>query len=217
MHGTVSPAGDKQDPDLRRIPKNRQILNGARKIFLTSGYAEATMEEIAAEAGVSKGTLYNHFDSKDDLFKTLIYSEAERIAGELPTPDLEDPNRASVLRQLGLAILKVMEAPATVATLRLVISSLGRFPRLGEEFLTQSLGPTVERIAKCLDTHVTAGDIQIQNTHAAAEKFARWSLAPVLESVLVPDRPRRTEVDCSAGVEHVLSALGISTGADNHA
>ena len=171
------------------------------------------MDEIAVKAGVSKGTLYNHFDSKDDMFKSLIHAEAERIARELPSRDPEDPNPASVLKQIGIAILEVMEAPATVATLRLVIGALGRFPRLGEEFLTQSLGPTVERIAEYLDTQVAAGDIQIQDTHAAAEQFARWCLAHAMERVLLPDQHRQTEADRSAWVEQVLRALGPSTSA----
>ena len=156
MHGTVSPTGEKRLSDPRSILKSRQILNGAREIFLMSGYAEATMEEIAMKAKVSKGTLYNHFDSKDDLFLALIHSEAKRIAGELPSLDLEESNPLSALRQMGLAILKAMEAPATVATLRLIVGSLGRFPRLGEEFLAHSLGPSVEQIATYLNVHETA-------------------------------------------------------------
>jgi TetR/AcrR family transcriptional regulator, mexJK operon transcriptional repressor len=171
------------------------------------------MDEIAAQAGVSKGTLYNHFDSKDDLFRSLIHAEAERIARELPSLNREDPNPTSALRRIGIAILEVMEAPATVATLRLVVGALGRFPRLGEELVTQSLGPTVNRIAEYLDTHMAAGDIQIQDTHSAAMQFTRWCLAHAMGPILVPDQPRQTEPDCSAWVEQVLCTLGTSTGA----
>jgi AcrR family transcriptional regulator len=163
------------------------------------------MEEIAMKAEVSKGTLYNHFDSKDDLFKALVHSEAGRIAEELPIPDLEDPDPASALRQMGLAILKVMEAPATVATLRLIVGSLGRFPRLGEEFLTHSLGPTVEQIAIYLTIHEAAGGIQIHDKHAAAERFTRWCLAHVMERVLMPNQPQKAAENCSAWVEWMLS------------
>lgn len=216
MHGTASPAGDKRVSDLRSIPKNHQILNGAREIFLLNGYADATMEAIAIKAKVSKGTLYNHFDSKDDLFRVLIHSEAGRIAEELSTPDLEDRKLASALRQMGIAILKVMEAPATVATLRLVVGSLGRFPRLGEEFLTHSLGPTVERIAEYLDTHRAAGGIQVQDSNAAAEQFTRWCLAHAVERVLLPDHSRQSEAECSAWVEQALCASGISTNGHKH-
>jgi TetR/AcrR family transcriptional regulator, mexJK operon transcriptional repressor len=217
MHGNIPPAGDGRTADLRRILKKRQILDGARQVFLLNGYAEASMDEIAVQAGVSKGTLYNHFDSKDDLFKLLINEEARRITSELKSPDLVSPKPISALRQIGIAILKVMEAPATLATLRLVIGALGRFSRLGEEFFTQSLGPTVERIAEYLDTHLAAGKIQIQDTHSAAEQFVRWCLAHAMERVLVPNQPRQTEADWSAWVEQVLPDLSTSTSAYKHA
>jgi hypothetical protein len=150
------------------------------------------------------------------LFRSLIGAEAGRIIRELPSPDLEDPNSAAALRQIGIAILKVMEAPATVATLRLVIGALGRFPRLGEEFFMQTLGSTVERIAEYLDIHVAAGSIQIQDTHSTAEQFARWCLAHAMERVLMPNPPCQMEADCSAWIEQVLRALSISTGTHKH-
>ena len=217
MHGKISPAGDERVADLRSSLKKRQILDGARQIFLLNGYAAAGMEEIAVQAGVSKGTLYNHFDSKDDLFRSLIHAEAVRIARELPSSRPEDPNLASALRPIGIAILKAVEAPTTVATLRLVIGALGRFPRLGEEFLTRSLGQIVEQLAEYLDTHVTAGDTQIQDTQSAAEHYVRGCLAYPMESVLVPGQPRKTEADCSAWVEQVLCALATSARAHEHA
>jgi AcrR family transcriptional regulator len=212
MLGNLPLADDGQASDLRRTLKKRQILDGARQVFLLNGYAGASMDEIAVQAGVSKGTLYNHFDSKDDLFRSLIHAEAERITQEMPSPDREDPNPGSALRQIGIAILNVMETPATIATLRLVIGALGRFPRLGEEFLAQSLGPTVKRIAEDLDTHVAAGDIQIQDIHFAAMQFARWCFTHAMGPILVPYQPRQPEVDRSAWVEQVLRAFGTPTG-----
>lgn len=175
-----------------------------------NGYAEATMEEIATKAKVSKGTLYNHFDSKDDLFMALIRSEARRIAGELPSLDLENPNPASAQRQMGLAILKVMETPATVATLRLIIGSLGRFPNLGEVFLTHSLGPSVEQVAIYLTIHETALGIPKQDHHAAAKQFTRWCLAHVMERVLMLDQLQQSPGDCSEWVERMLYSTTVS-------
>jgi AcrR family transcriptional regulator len=212
MLGNLPLADDGQVSDLRRSLKKQQILDGARQVFLLNGYAGASMDEVAVQAGVSKGTLYNHFDGKDDLFRSLVDAEAGRITRELPFPNLEDPNPASALMRVGVAILDVMEDPATVATMRLVIGALGRFPHLGEEFLTQSLGPTIKWIAEYLDTHVAAGGIQIQDTHSAAMQFARWCLARAMRPILVPDQPRQPEVDRSAWVEQVLRAFGTPTG-----
>ena len=52
--------------------KYDQILRGARQVFLESGYGSASMDRIAREAGVSKGTLYNYFANKETLFATMI-------------------------------------------------------------------------------------------------------------------------------------------------
>ena len=118
MLSNIPLADHRRPPALRSTLKKRQILDGARQVFLLNGYAGASMDEIAIQAGVSKGTLYNHFDSKDDLFRSLIHAEAERITREIPPPDREDPNPGSTLRQIGIAILEGMETPTTLATLR---------------------------------------------------------------------------------------------------
>ncbi|MFC1951220.1 helix-turn-helix domain-containing protein, partial [Chloroflexota bacterium] len=47
--------------------RQRQILSAARRVFSQKGFAEATTAEIAREAGVSEGTIYNYFESKRDL------------------------------------------------------------------------------------------------------------------------------------------------------
>src|ERR687886_631072 len=60
--------------------KRRQILDGARRVFLAHGFDGASMGEIAKAAGVSKGTLYVYFDSKEALFEALIVEERRSLA-----------------------------------------------------------------------------------------------------------------------------------------
>ena len=52
--------------------KRRQIIEGARQVFLTQGFDAASMGEIARQAGVSKGTLYVYFTSKEELFGAIV-------------------------------------------------------------------------------------------------------------------------------------------------
>lgn len=52
--------------------KRAVIINGAEDVFLTMGYELASMDKIAAEAGVSKRTVYNHFKSKENLFEVIV-------------------------------------------------------------------------------------------------------------------------------------------------
>ena len=72
--------------------KRRQILDGARRVFLADGFDGASMNDIARVAGVSKGTLYVYFDSKEALFEALIREDrkqqAERIVISRPTPPI---------------------------------------------------------------------------------------------------------------------------------
>src|SRR5262245_46611359 len=63
--------------------KRRQILEGARHMFLAQGFDAASMGAIARQAGVSKGTLYVYFKSKEELFEAIVEeqcrAEAEQI------------------------------------------------------------------------------------------------------------------------------------------
>src|ERR1700716_725402 len=55
--------------------KRRQILDGARKVFMDLGFDGASMNEIARSAGVSKGTLYVYFADKNRLFEAIVEDE----------------------------------------------------------------------------------------------------------------------------------------------
>ena len=64
-----------------RATKTRTIFNAAVDVFSERGFEKATMDEIAAKAKVAKGTIYYHFNSKEDLFVFLV-EEGTRLLGE---------------------------------------------------------------------------------------------------------------------------------------
>src|ERR1700745_958018 len=63
--------------------KRRQIVDGARQIFLARGFDAASMMEIAKAAGVSKGTLYVYFENKEDLFQAIVHQECHAHAAQI--------------------------------------------------------------------------------------------------------------------------------------
>ena len=72
--------------------KRQQIIDGARRVFIDMGFDAASMNDITREAGVSKGTIYVYFASKEELFEALIeeergtiFNEHVRCAGAAPT------------------------------------------------------------------------------------------------------------------------------------
>jgi AcrR family transcriptional regulator len=94
----------KRIPRAEQVYRNReQVLAAARKVFLKSGYGAATLEQIADEAGFSKGVVYSQFESKADLFLALLDRRiAERAA----------QNEGIAKRAQGAAGMKAMIATA---------------------------------------------------------------------------------------------------------
>ncbi|MGG6241121.1 TetR/AcrR family transcriptional regulator [Nodosilinea sp. AN01ver1] len=116
--------------------KREQILQGALQIFLHNGYAGTSMDRVAASAGVSKITIYKHFQDKEGVFKALIEQVTdqrfEMVFGHFSFT--EDP--AVLLRRLAHTLLNLMATDDEyIAFLRLIIGESGRFPELAQLFV----------------------------------------------------------------------------------
>src|SRR5690242_16730812 len=96
MNAMVSEAPASLDSD-----KRRQILEGARAVFLAQGFDAASMGEIARTAGVSKGTLYVYFDSKETLFQAIVQEQCLLQAEQVFVLDPANHDVAAALTQLG--------------------------------------------------------------------------------------------------------------------
>ncbi|NNL65381.1 MAG: TetR/AcrR family transcriptional regulator [Myxococcales bacterium] len=111
-----APAGDPVKSDSARAgadEKRLRILEAARAVCGRLGYEAATMDAVAAEARVSKGTLYNHFDGKEDLFASTVLQEYD--AGELRIAAHVGPGEDPVARLEGLLSAMVESFPAIAA------------------------------------------------------------------------------------------------------
>lgn len=123
----------------RLAPKAEAILTGALQVFLARGYAAASMDRIAAAAGVSKATVYSHFSDKEGLFAALVARFAEQKYPRLFRQSAPHPPSMSpeiLLRQLVNEVLSNIEGDGQHQEfLRLVIGESGRFPELAKIFL----------------------------------------------------------------------------------
>src|SRR5260370_38125984 len=81
--------------------QRRQIIEGARAVFLAQGFDAASMSDIARKAGVSKGTLYVYFKSKDELFEAITEEQCSMQAERVFELDDADHDVAAVLFKLG--------------------------------------------------------------------------------------------------------------------
>jgi AcrR family transcriptional regulator len=129
---------DSSIPDITRgDAKRRMILDVAREAFLARGYAATSMSEIAAKVGGSKGTLYNYFKSKEELFSAFIADTCQGPAVAL-FDSLEPIGDAGDLRQsliaLGVSLLEFLQIDEIIDMHRLVAAEAGRFPEIGPIF-----------------------------------------------------------------------------------
>lgn len=76
-----------------------KIIEAAKELFLENGYHETSMSAIAKNADLGKGTLYWHFDSKDDLFQSMVTKEAKHMLKELNELTEKNLDAAEILKR----------------------------------------------------------------------------------------------------------------------
>jgi AcrR family transcriptional regulator len=170
------------DPNTLRVggdedsSKRRQILDGARKVFMDLGFDGASMNEIARSAGVSKGTLYVYFADKSRLFEAMVEDEAlekSKIAYNL------DPRRDAeiTLREFGQAYIGSICRPGGGSSIRTVMAIAERMPDVGRRFYENVLARTINRLAEYLQAHVGPDDLAIDDCELAAAQFLQMCQA----------------------------------------
>ena len=177
-----------------KIERERRILEAALKVFSETGYSGATMDAVAIEAGLSKPTLYQYFQSKEALFSAMMLGERDRMLNmfEHPSPG------GMVGDLLGFAwdYADTVLRPDMLSLARLIIGEVQRFPEIGRAY--QEVGPDrlLRGIMDYLDGQRRAGRLAFEDTELAAQDL--WGLilsAPRTQALYMPDRqPSRAEV-----------------------
>ncbi|WP_409565092.1 TetR/AcrR family transcriptional regulator [Methylobacterium sp. J-090] len=184
--------------------KRRRILEGARAVFLAAGFDGASMGEIARVAGVSKGTLYVYFDSKEALFEALTSAERAGLAEALFRLDADDPDVAGVLTRLGHSYLTELARPDHVAVIRMVIGATEKFPRFGQAFYEAGPVQGVARLAAYLDAQVVAERLKAADPELAAKHFLHLCQAGLLTRLLFAAGEAVTEREIGYRVEEAV-------------
>jgi len=194
-------------PKAARDARRQGILEVAREVFLVEGYAAASMSMIAARVGGSKGTLYNYFRSKEELFEAFIRHacEAEADAAFAIDPRETDVRRA--LLGLGERFTTFLLSDLVVAIHRVVIAEAGRFPELGRALYAAGPKLRVARLADYLKAQMAAGRLKPSDHQRAAEQFIALCRAGVHDSRLWNLAERPTPTDIHANVEAAVSTF----------
>jgi AcrR family transcriptional regulator len=182
--------------------KRRQILDGARKVFMDLGFDGASMGEIARSAGVSKGTLYVYFADKNRLFEAIVEDEMldqQKVAFNF------DPARdvTTTLREFGQAYIELLCRPGGGSAIRTVMAIAERMPEVGRRYYEEVLEKTINRFACYLETRVQAEELVIPDCQLAASQFMQMCQASlflpfIFQAAPPPSAERIAEVVESA-------------------
>lgn len=166
----IAGAGDKSSAT-RNSPKRQALELAAARIFLRDGYAGASVDVIAREAGVSKATLYSHFRSKEELFGSIICQQCGQFVVEAQTSEAAGAGPEQILRRLGERFLENILSPKVVALFRVVAGEAYRFPALGQTIYDSGPGPARLALAGYLRDLTKKGRLAVKHPDIAADQF----------------------------------------------
>jgi len=151
--------------------KRELIVAAARKLFLGNGFGSTSMDAIAAEAGVSKRTVYSHFENKETLFAAIMGDMCEIVSGDNPDEPIPDKNPEEVLKALGLHILHSVMEPEALDVFRVVLAENATFPELGKAFWDAGPEMMKEYLATYLAELDRRGVLSVPDPDLAAFQF----------------------------------------------
>lgn len=145
------------------------ILKIAREVFLSDGYAAASMSQIAAKVGGSKATLYNYFPSKKDLFFAVSEAESIRLMDLLFRFNDINGDVFEGVRLFCRRLIDVVLQDDMVALYRLIVAESARFPELGQAVYETGYGPGMNRMAGLLQMAMDHGLLRKADPRKGAE------------------------------------------------
>lgn len=195
-----------------REAKRAQIIEAASTVFNRMGYDGASMNDIAAEAGVSKPTLYVYFDNKEALFGALIAEFKSRTPEVATSLAHDNPDIRTVLVEFGLRLIRKLTRPEHIALVRTVIGAAEKFPRIGQMLFESGPCSGKGTIQVFLEAHQAAGRLSVPDMEIAAWQLmdivqGRWLRIMLFNVGPLPDEATLRRV-MESGVDMFLAAYG---------
>lgn len=168
--------------------KRRQIMDGARRVFMDLGFDGASMNEIARAASVSKGTLYVYFTDKSRLFEAIVEQESLEHGKSAFTFDFAKDAEIT-LKEFGRAYIEVLCRPDGGSAVRTVMAIAERMPDVGRRFYENVLAHSINRLAAFLEARVTAKQLVIDDYELAATQFMMMCQATLFQPYVFQAKP----------------------------
>lgn len=165
----------------RKEARPEEILDAALQLFTEKGFSATRMIDVANAAGISKGTLYLYFDSKEDIFREVVH---QRISPQIDRVEamVEEfqGNQADLLRHMingwwmGVACTSLSAIP------KIIVSEAGNFPELAEYFTRNVVIRSRNLFSKVISRGMISGEFKLYES----ETVARLIIAPLVQATI---------------------------------
>jgi AcrR family transcriptional regulator len=163
-----------------RNARREAILAAALDEFSTRGFAAARLDDVAARAGVAKGTIYLYFRDKESLFQELVRTMVGPLVGTIESaPMRELPIRAIGEMIAGVFVKEIFATPRK-DVLRLIIAEGPRFPKLAEFYYREVISRVLPVLRARLQLAVERGEL----ANDALARFPQLLVAPALMAII---------------------------------
>ncbi|MEW6640105.1 MAG: TetR/AcrR family transcriptional regulator [Pseudomonadota bacterium] len=174
-------SGDGASARAARAQERRDaILAAALDAFVERGFAATRLEDIAAQAGVAKGTIYLHFADKEALFQELVRSHIGPLIAQLATPPAGDGSVRAMVEAFASTFVREVAGTRRGDIVRLIISEGARFPQLSEFYYREVVSRGVEAMGRMVALGIARGEIR----NEALARFPQLVVAPAMVGII---------------------------------
>jgi len=218
MQNVKPQARGKASSDIRsygdRDNRREAILDVATEIFLSEGYASTSMSTIAARLGGSKGTLYNYFKSKEELFEAYVRRHCAIQKLEIMAILTEDGPPREVITNWARRYLTVTTGDKSLNNWRVISAECQKSPEFGKVFYESGPRLGAQILADALKKWADAGYFRIDDPLVAAHQFLSLLSGRMIKARLLLYMPAPTEDEIITEVDNAISTFFAAFGTD---
>jgi TetR/AcrR family transcriptional regulator, mexJK operon transcriptional repressor len=186
------------------VARTAALINAATRVFLREGYGLASIDKVAAEAGVSTRTIYERYKNKADLLGAVISRLVDRTSAALATAELNRLEPRAALSLIADSITSRARDPDAAALFRIVATEAQRFPALAAKMRENNKQCVDNVVVNYLRAQVARGELTLADPDRAATLFLQMICSELHESLLFGGEAAVARLDCKAHVEHVI-------------
>lgn len=206
------------DPESRSDRKRRTVLLAATAVFLEMGFDGASMDQVAARAGVSKVTVYKYFSDKEQLFAAIVHATTDQIEALVRLTTETMASEADLDKSLALLARRFIGAlmqPEVLQLRRLVIANADRFPVVARSWYQQGFERVLAALATAFQRLADRKLMRLGDPLLAANHFVGLLLwIPVNRAMFTGDHrttPKQLDRYAHAAVSAFLTGYGAPT------